>query len=237
MKLFTIQLFFLVFITIPLFSSQTEFISKELEYDQLAKNMDFWVNSPLVLQEEILFYYKGYARKILIAGDFNNWKPEFLMQLKDTNFWQFSWSDRLKKGSYRYKLVIDDIWTFDPYNTNFIMDESGQKLSVLKLEEDFIPHIKFPLWLDKDIYLFKYEDKHAKTISLVGNFNNWNPYSHPLVNKGGGEFEIKMRLKPGLYMYSFVIDGDWKADYNNLNQYRDSVGNIVSILYVKENRK
>lgn len=203
------------------------------ESSDALTNMDFWVNSPLVLNDEIIFFYKGYARKVLIAGDFTGWRPELLMGLKTTNFWQFSWDERLKKGVYHYKLVVDDIWTEDPMNTNFVLDDSGQKISTFTLEDDFIPHLKYPLWVDKDEWIFRFHDEQARQLSLVGNFNNWSPYSHPMKYLGGGDFEIHVRLKPGLCVYAFVRDGKWVPDYNNLHQYREGENTIVSVIYVR----
>ncbi len=150
--------------------------------------------------------------------------------------WQFIWEERLKAGEYRYKLLIDDIWTEDPQNTNFITDEYGEKVSYFVLSEDLIPEKANPIWIEKDIYEFKYYDGKARSVSLVGNFNNWNPYKNVLKFKGAGEFSVRIRLKPGLYAYGFVVDERWIPDPMNLKQYRDSIGNIVSVFYAGEKK-
>ncbi len=214
-----------------------DYTSPEYQYQHLAKEMDFWINSPIIMNDQILFFFKEKAQRVLVAGDFNGWKPELLMTPKATNLIQFIWEERLKKGIYKYKLIVDDIWVNDPYNTNYTLDESGQKVSFFELKEDFIPHAKYPLWTEKDFYLFRYENIKAKSVYLAGDFNNWNPYSLPLEDKGNGEFFIKIRLSPGVHAYCFVIDGEWKADPDNLHQYSDKTGSIVSAVYVKENEK
>jgi hypothetical protein len=225
-----------IILIIPLqFHSQfKEHYSKETEYQKLTNEQDYWVNSPWILNDAIIFFYKDKANKILVGGDFNDWKPELLMDQKNTNFWQYVWEERLPKGRYKYKLMVDDIWISDPYNSNIIIDDSGQPVSYFELKEDFIPNASYPLWLEKDIFQFKYEDTSAKNISLVGDFNNWNPYSTPLKNFGAGEFSINIRLMPGIHSYCFVVDDEWKADPNNLNQYSDKVGTIISIIFVKD---
>jgi len=225
-----------LFLIVVLMGQAKEKLSKEKEYQILSKEIEgYWINSPLILNDKIIFFYRGDGseRKVVVAGDFTDWKPLLLMEKKSTNMWQFVWEERLKKGRYRYRYVIDDIWTYDPNNTNFIVDDNGDRISYFDLEEDFIPEFTNPLWIEKDIYEFKYFDEKAKNVSLVGNFNNWNPYKHVMKYRGAGEFSIRIRLKPGIYAYCFVVDDNWVSDPKNLKQFRDSVGNIVSVFYVK----
>ncbi len=213
-----------------------DFLSKEAEYQQLSRNIDYWINSPIIMDDSIIFFFKESANKVLLAGDFNGWKAELLMEQKNTNFFQISWDSRLSKGVYRYKYVVDDIWINDPYNTNTIIDESGQPVSFFELKDDFIPYARYPLWFEKDYYIFKYENTTAKNVFLVGDFNNWNPFNLVMTNKGAGKFNIKIRLKPGIHSYCFVVDGEWKTDPNNRHQYSDEVGNIINTLYVSDNK-
>ncbi len=227
----------LIFTPLLVFSLDNERLSREAEFEKLTNNEDFFVNSPFITPDSIIFFYKSKASKILVGGDFNDWKPELLMRETETNFWQYSWETRLPKGIYKYKLMVDDIWINDPNNTNVITDDSGQPVSYFELKEDFIPGATYPLWLEKDLYQFKYENISAKSVSLVGDFNNWNPYLTILTNMGAGEFFVKVRLKPGIHSYCFVVDDEWKADPNNLNQYSDRTGTIINIIYVPERGK
>ncbi len=192
----------------------------------------FWINSPIITENSIVFFFRDKAKKVAVAGDFNGWKPSLVMEEHGTNFWQAAWTQRLRKGVYRYKLVVDNIWISDPHNTNTSVDESGQEVSSFTIASDFIPEIKNPLWLSNDYYRFSYKNLKARNVSLVGDFNNWNPYHLPLTNLGGGEFSAVIRLRPGLHTYSFVVDGEWRADPDNLRQYSDEAGNIVSVFVV-----
>lgn len=214
-----------------------DYISKELQLKLLEKNTDFWINSPIVMNDMIVFFYKGNARKVLVAGDFNDWKPRLLMEQANTNFWKVAWDSRMARGVHKYKLLVDDIWMSDPNNTNYVIDDSGQMVSTFELKEDFIPEPDSPLWLKGDQYRFRYESKKAKSVYLVGDFNNWNPYNITMTNNGSDEFFITIRLKPGLHSYCFVVDGEWKPDPDNLNQYSDEVGNIVSIVNIRAVKK
>lgn len=234
MELFcrALPVFFLVLLTSLSFAEAKKPVQTSAN-EALLKESEYWINSPRMMDDAIVFFYRGDAQKVVVAGDFNGWRPELLMDRKSTNFFMLAWDERLPKGVYRYKLIIDDVWTSDPQNTNFVLDESGQQLSTFELTADFIPHARYPLWVRKDEYLFRYQNNKARSVYLVGDFNNWNPFSLLMEDKGAGEFELLVRLKPGVHTYCYVVDGEWKADPNNLRQYSDETGAIVSVVEAK----
>lgn len=52
----------------------------------------------------------------------------------------------------------------------------------------------------------------AARVALIGDFNDWDPDASPL-HRGEGQWSVTLKLKPGRYRYSFVIDGSsWRAD-------------------------
>jgi 1,4-alpha-glucan branching enzyme len=65
--------------------------------------------------------------------------------------------------------------------------------------------------------IFRFHDRDAKKVFLVGTFNQWSPRADPMVDKNGdGEWTIFYQLKPGVYEYKFVIDGStWIPDPQN----------------------
>jgi hypothetical protein len=56
----------------------------------------------------------------------------------------------------------------------------------------------------------------ASRVSLVGDFNGWDPKATPLQRasrSGGGVWAATVPLAPGLYHYTYVVDGRrWMAD-------------------------
>lgn len=74
------------------------------------------------------------ARKVEIAGDFNDWMPEQTpMQMSAENG---KWVTKLPlhKGTYRYRLVVDGQWQQDPYNENVELNPFGELNSVLHVQ-------------------------------------------------------------------------------------------------------
>jgi len=52
----------------------------------------------------------------------------------------------------------------------------------------------------------------AKSAFIAGDFNQWNPYSHPLKKDKRGIWKISLALNPGQYEYRFFVDEQWQND-------------------------
>jgi hypothetical protein len=59
---------------------------------------------------------------------------------------------------------------------------------------------------------FVYVAPGATTVSLVGDFNQWNPTTQPLRRLGDGTWIADVPLQPGRYAYAFVVDGKVMVD-------------------------
>jgi 1,4-alpha-glucan branching enzyme len=59
---------------------------------------------------------------------------------------------------------------------------------------------------------------HAATVTLVGDFNDWDPAATPMTRLRNGDFKVTLDLEPGReYQYRFLIENevwenDWEAD-------------------------
>ena len=58
-------------------------------------------------------------------------------------------------------------------------------------------------------HTFRYRtESPVRTVTVEGNFNNWNKESDPLQDvDGDGMYERSILLEPGSYLYKFVVDG------------------------------
>jgi len=70
----------------------------------------------------------------------------------------------------------------------------------------------------------------AKEVVLMGDFNNWDPQSHPMKNDGNDVWNRTLILSPGKYEYKFLIDGSWKQDPQNDQACPNCFGSQNSIL-------
>ena len=71
----------------------------------------------------------------------------------------------------------------------------------------------------------------AGRVTVIGDFNDWNPEANPLARRAG-EWSVTLRLKPGRYRYSFVVDGsNWQADPHT-PAAEDDFGTPTSVITV-----
>lgn len=47
----------------------------------------------------------------------------------------------------------------------------------------------------------------AKVVTLVGDFNQWDPSVHPMTRKADGFWTIQVPLHHGHHRYQFLVDG------------------------------
>lgn len=176
---------------------------------------------PLITSEGILFTYKPekeIPEKVMVGGDFDNWRSLHRMEKGDFGIFAFLYNKRdergivLKEGVYRYRYLIDGIWINDPYSKALLYDSKGTALSFFVLQRPIIIIDYNPLHLGRNDYLFYYKNDNAKVVSIVGDFNNWNPYSHLMKKNLAGLWEIVIDIPPGVYFYRFVVDGSYKND-------------------------
>jgi len=59
---------------------------------------------------------------------------------------------------------------------------------------------------------FSLSAPQARTVSTAGDFNQWNPSSHPMKMDDEGIWRISLALNPGQYEYRFFVDGEWQND-------------------------
>jgi predicted carbohydrate-binding protein with CBM48 len=74
----------------------------------------------------------------------------------------------------------------------------------------------------------------AGRVSVVGDFNGWNPASLPLRRAGDGRtWEVVVPLPPGRYAYAFMVDGHISRDPVAPQGAGDDFGVANSIVLVK----
>ncbi|HBH61055.1 MAG TPA: hypothetical protein DDX85_04795 [Nitrospiraceae bacterium] len=83
-------------------------------------------------------------------------------------------------------------------------------------------------------FLFPQEAAHdARSIALVGDFNNWNINAAPMTRDKDGDFHITLELSSGReYRFRYLIDGsrwenDWRADKYVPNAFGDDDSVVV----------
>ncbi len=167
-------------------------------------------NSVIQIGRPHLFKLDGFlsARKVTLAGNFNNWRDDELFMVKTPTGWELPYA--LGPGNYEYRLTIDGkVYKPGDGKDNFFM----------AIEPNFTFRLK------------GYE--HAKNVFLSGDLNNWNPQSLKMKRRGD-EWIFEAHLNAGKHRYKFVVDGNWILDPGNKlwEQNEHNTGN--SVLWIEK---
>ncbi len=186
-----------------------------------------------VVSEGTLFTYKDRrAKSVQIGGNFSSWKTINMTRGKD-GVWFYFLSTEDFSGKIRYKYNVDGLWTDDPRNALNEYDRAGSYLSIAENrthDEGRLLSLKF---IDRNRVQFRLYKPDARIISIVGDFNGWNPENDLMKRGDDGVWRLEKRLPRGEYRYQFIIDGEWKPDIFNPLSASDNTGGICSLLRVK----
>ena len=72
----------------------------------------------------------------------------------------------------------------------------------------------------------------AQSVSLVGDFNKWDPTSHPMKRMPDGAWLLVVELNHGHHRYAFWVDGTLTLDPRAQGITRNDQGERVSLVPV-----
>lgn len=80
---------------------------------------------------------------------------------------------------------------------------------------------------------FSLSAPQAKTVSVAGTFNRWNPAALSLKKDFQGNWKGFTSLKPGRYQYRLVVDGKWTDDPKARETVPNEFGSRNAVLDLK----
>ena len=72
----------------------------------------------------------------------------------------------------------------------------------------------------------------AKRVSLIGDFNGWQPASHLMTRMPDGGWVIRMELPHGHHQYQFLVDGVPTLDPNAMGKVHNGRNETVSLIAI-----
>jgi len=69
----------------------------------------------------------------------------------------------------------------------------------------------------------------AKQVSLVGDFNCWDPHATPMTQQPDGRWTASLELSHGYHQYLFLVDGNPVLDPNAVGKARNERNEPVSL--------
>lgn len=163
--------------------------------------------------------------KVAISGNFNNWSWEgWKMQKVDKDHFRLRKNVRDLKGepNWQFKFVINGAYWVapDPVKQGALLQYDLRNPDK-RLKADPAGNAVFRLEGFTE----------RKKVILAGNFNNWDEQSLSM-NRTATGWELRLKLKPGVYEYKFIADGEWMHDPKNTDHVPNEHGTLNSVLHV-----
>jgi len=131
-----------------------------------------------------------------------------------------------------YRLVVDGLWTPDPWNPPARMDgATGLSYSVVTLPQSRERPLQ-SLSGDGTVH-FYYESAPGESVTVAGSFNSWDPFMYELREESPGRYALSMQLPPGTYRYAFFHRGERVLDERNPRKVYAKDGNTASEISVR----
>lgn len=125
----------------------------------------------------------------------------------------------LKEGVYQFTLSVSD-------GEEWSKPDTGLILAVQSIKK------KIPFSLNEDSLVIGNARLDLQKVSLVGEFNDWDPSRHPL-EKNNGIWETELFLQPGIYEYKFILNDCMKInDPANQAKIEDRGNGYNSLIHV-----
>jgi len=79
---------------------------------------------------------------------------------------------------------------------------------------------------------FTYIDPNAKSVAVVGSFNDWDATANVLTRSSDSVWSTNVMLAPGRHEYQLVVDGKWMTDPAAQRSADSEFGTANSVLIV-----
>ncbi len=178
-------------------------------YNRFRNKAPFAVNNG-----EVIFYLRNHldARKVMLAGSFNDFLPDKLQMKKTDSGWVAV--VKLSPGKYWYKFITDGTWIIDDDNYWRENDGRGNTNSVYF----------------KTNFQFEYKGlPTAKNAYVTGSFNNWRKGELAMTKTLTG-WTLPLYLANGTHTYKYFIDNTYYTATEKTEKLPDGNGGYNSVV-------
>jgi glycosidase len=156
-----------------------------------------------------------------------------------------SWETSLKNGDYKSEVILSSqpeekagsvtvnsgkVIGYVPFPS--VKQCSASWIRFSYSSESLEMPVSEPVVLPTHEVSFSLKDQNYKNVSLVGDFNAWNPQSAAM-NKESNFWKIIISPpSSGIHAYKFVVDGTWIKDPANPVSEPDGFGGENSVFYM-----
>ncbi|MCI5829773.1 MAG: glycogen-binding domain-containing protein [Treponema sp.] len=210
----------------------------QLDYAEIVNSIDS-VGAPFIKGDYVVFTAEHNMRHVGIAFDFEEYKTIHSFQIKKFVDMEYNESGSIcffikklpkKNLGFNYRLIIDGLWTVDPYNPDTVFDrKTNLTLSHVDASR-YIPPVTEKH--DDGLVHFVYRGKSGEQVRIGGSFTNWDSWIYTMTEVSPGLYEFALPLPPGKYEYAFYNGITSFPDKGNPERCYTSDGKVASLLVV-----
>lgn len=173
-------------------------------------------------------------RYVVVSGQFNLWsRDSWKMKKINENIYELrkKVSDFSDNFEWEFKFVVNNNFWAEPSekmaNITPAVKENGENLGTYNLK--FINAYVS----ESGNATFNLDGFHnAKKVILAGSFNKWDESLFEMKKTKEG-WKLTLKLRPDMYQYKFIVDGEWIEDPNNPDKTLNEFDGYNSIIDVK----
>lgn len=133
-------------------------------------------------------------------------------------------------------IVITPRYAFARYAQPSLPDQDTHRVSLGITLRFGGPALAVPVPARRDdgVERFRVHAPDAAQVSLVGDFNGWDPSSHPMTRRDDGWWETALRLPAGTWQYAYRVDGRTVPPEDAETTVDDGFGGINGVITIAE---
>ncbi len=192
---------------------------------------------PRLFGGSILFSYRfpgpakeGQIHTVQAAFEHETYSQLYPFGLNDNGVYILIIATPPHVSAFRYRLVVDGIWTVDPHAPSEVTDRWGVRISEFQVPIARTGRVEYPAVSSGGFVEFRIPAESGQSVALVGSFNGWDPFMTPMAEIQPGLYSRTVRLTEGEHLYYFMIDGLRLPDPNNASRRWNVNGMAVSVV-------
>ena len=136
---------------------------------------------PRMVDDVLLLSYKPQRPVRFVGARFEHeaWKILHPYALNERGVFVLDYPVPEGVREIHYRIVVDGLWMPDPANPVTEPDGAGALLSVYTLESEPVRLVVNPRPDSGGALTFVFRGKPGRRVSIVGDFNNWDPFMDP----------------------------------------------------------
>jgi hypothetical protein len=157
---------------------------------------------PEFFGDNIIFMYKKMHPVRFVGAIFEHegYSVTHVYQKNQHNLFFLIYPKPARLTKLTYRIIVDGLIMRDPHNPLVERDILGVEYSIVEVKT--LPEV-----------LIKNPEKMEN-----GDFNDWDPFMHPLKEAPAGYYRISLRVTQGKHYYYFIVDGEKRLDPLNLSR-------------------